>query len=251
MDNINLIVVDNDEEVASSIKGYFKIHGNINVVGNFKDGEEALNFIVNNAAGIDIIIMDLLLPKMDGVSLLHNLKKRSINKKIIVLSSYMSENITKNVSNIGVDFYMLKPFNIESLEERIQDLFKTKYFESNQNANLEIMVSELLHDLGIPSHIRGYQYIREGVIYLYHRNKRIVYITKDIYPEIADKYQTTPSRVERAMRHAIEISWERGDLDLMEDLFGHSVNFNKAKPTNSEYLSTVADRVKLNNKVSL
>lgn len=194
--------------------------------------------------------MDLILPKMDGIGLLHNLKKRGINKKILVLSSYMSNDVAQNVSNLGVDYYMLKPFNLDSLEDRITEMFKTKYFDSNKNANLEIVVSELLHNLGIPSHIRGYSYLRDGVMYLFHKDSYMIYITKELYPEIAEKYKTTPTRVERAMRHAIEISWERGDLDLMEDLFGHSIDCNKSKPTNSEYLNTIADRVKLNNKVS-
>lgn len=249
MENINLIVVDSNEEVTGSIKKYFEVRSNINVVGCFKNGEEALGYIVNNAHSFDVIVMDLLLPKMDGVSLLHNLKKRNINKKIIVLSSYLSEQLLSQISNLGVDYYMLKPFDIESLEERVQDLFKVSKVRSNKDANIEIEISEILHNLGVPSHIRGYQYMRDGIMYLYNRNSFATYITKEVYPEIADKYKTTPSRVERAMRHAIEISWDRGDLNLMEDLFGHSIDFNKSKPTNSEYINTVADRVKLKNNI--
>ncbi|MFI3260822.1 MAG: sporulation transcription factor Spo0A [bacterium] len=251
MENINLIVVDNNEEVTSSISKYFEFRSNINLVGTYKDGEEALSYIINNVDSFDVIVMDLLLPVMDGISLLHNLKRRNINKKIIVLSSYMNEDVTKQVSNIGVDYYMLKPFSLESLEERVVNLFKANYFESNKKANLEIEVSEVLHNLGIPSHIRGYQYIREGIMYVYTRNSYVTYITKEVYPDIADKYKTTPSRVERAIRHAIEISWDRGDLDLMEDLFGHSIDYDRSKPTNSEYINTIADRMKLNNKVAL
>ncbi len=249
MENVNLIVVDGNKEVTSSIKRYFEVRSDINVVSCFEDGESALNFIINNSNEFDVIIMDLVIPKMEGITLLENMKKRNINKKIIVLSSYMNENITKKATSLGVDYYMLKPFNLESLEERIKDLYVVNSFESNKKANLEIQISELLHNLGIPSHVRGYQYIRDGIVLLYNKNSYVSYITKDVYPEIAYKYETTSSRVERAIRHAIEISWDRGDLDLMENLFGHSVDYERSKPTNSEYINTIADRLKLNHNV--
>lgn len=251
MERINTIVVDSSKAVSSGIKNYFEGHNNINIVGTFADGEEALCYIINNTADVDLIIMDLILPKMDGISLLHNLEKRKINKKIVILSSYLNEDISKQVSEIGVDFYMLKPFNLESLENRIIDLYRNYEYNSSKLGDIELGVSEILHNLGIPSHIRGYQYIREGVMYLYNRNSYVSYITKEIYPDIANKYDTTSSRVERAIRHAIEISWERGDLDLIEDLFGHSIEFNRSKPTNSEYINTIADRIKLNDKVGM
>ncbi len=249
MENINLIVVDGNKEVTSSIKKYFEVRSDINVVSCFEDGERALEFIINNNNEFDAIIMDLVIPKIDGINLLEKMKKRNIDKKIIVLSSYMNENVTKKATSLGVDYYMLKPFSMESLEERIKDLYIVNTFVSNKKANLEVQISEILHNLGIPSHIRGYQYIRDGIQLIYNKNSFVSYITKDVYPEIAYKYATTSSRVERAIRHAIEISWDRGDLNLMDDLFGHSVDYERSKPTNSEYINTIADRIKLNHNM--
>ncbi len=245
MENIKLVVVDSSVEVTNSIKKYFGGSSNISVVANFDNGESALEYLINNSYDYDVVITDILLPKMDGMCLINNLKIRNLDKKIIVLSSYYNEEMVKKISVIGADYYMIKPFSLNSLEERIKDLFKNSDLKSNLDVSVEIEVSELLHNLGIPSHIRGYKYIRDGVMMLFNKNSYVSYITKEVYPEIADKYETTSSRVERAIRHAIEVSWDRGDLNLMEDLFGHSIDYNRSKPTNSEYINTLADRMKL------
>ena len=144
---------------------------------------------------------------------------------------------------------MLKPIDMDVVNNRISDLIAHKdEILDLKSEKLELGVSSMLHDLGIPSHVRGYQYIREGVLLLYRDEEASVLVTKEIYPKIADKYQTTSSRVERAIRHAIEISWTRGDIKLMEDLFGNSIDFDRSRPTNSEFLTTLADRFKLDNK---
>ncbi len=248
MENIRLIVVDSEEEVTNSIKKYFGVSNSFTVVSSFKDGQKAFDYISENKDKFDVLITDLLVPNIDGLALITKLKKMNIDKKCIVLSSYMNNDVVKNVCSLGVDFFMLKPFSLESLEERISDLYKVRNYESNKNANLELEISELLHNLGVPSHVRGYKYIRDGVMYIFNKNSYVNYITKEIYPEIADKYDTTSSRVERAIRHAIEISWDRGDLNLMEELFGHSIDYDRSKPTNSEYINTLADRLKIKNK---
>ncbi len=251
MENVNLVIVDNNLAVSSSIKKYLEVKNEVNVVACIKDGEEALEYLVNHQKDYDVIILDLVLPKIDGISLLENIKRKDINKKIIVLSGYKNDNVSQKLSNLNVDYYMIKPFSLESLWERLKDLYKFDYFESNKQINIEIEISDLLHNLGIPSHVRGYQYIRDGILYLYKKNGYVSYITKEIYPEIAEKYDTTSSRVERAIRHAIEISWDRGDLNLMENLFGHSIDYERSKPTNSEYINTIADRIKLNNRLTV
>ncbi len=248
MENIKLIVVDGSTEVSGSISKYFGVNNKITVVDKFEDGEKALEYIINNKNDYDVILMDILLPKIDGIKLLETMKKNNIDKKVIVLSNYINEEVVKKASNLGVQYYMLKPFSLESLEERLMDLNDINEYDSNKKDHLEIKVSEMLHNLGIPSHVRGYQYIRDGIMYLYYKNSYVSYITKEVYPEIAEKYKTTSSRVERAIRHAIEISWDRGDLNLMEDLFGHSIDYERSKPTNSEYINTLADRLKLNYK---
>ena len=247
--SIRLVVVDNSEEVTSSIRKYFRENAVVDVVSCINNGLDALNFLINHENDYDMVIMDLLIPQMDGVTLLENMKSRKINKKVIVLSSYKEDYTIKKLISLGVNYYILKPFSLESLEDRIKDLNNTYEISNNANGSAEVKVTNLLHNLGIPSHIRGYQYIRDGILMIYNNNKYINFITKEIYPELAIKYDTTPSRVERAIRHAIEISWERGDVDLMDDLFGHSVNFERSKPTNAEYINTLADRMRLNSKL--
>ena len=247
--SIRLVVVDNSEEVTSSIRKYFRENAVVDVVSCINNGLDALNFLINHENDYDMVIKDLLIPQMDGVTLLENMKSRKINKKVIVLSSYKEDYTIKKLISLGVNYYILKPFSLESLEDRIKDLNNTYEISNNANGSAEVKVTNLLHNLGIPSHIRGYQYIRDGILMIYNNNKYINFITKEIYPELAIKYDTTPSRVERAIRHAIEISWERGDVDLMDDLFGHSVNFERSKPTNAEYINTLADRMRLNSKL--
>lgn len=250
MEKINVVVVDSDVEVTNSITRYFEVRGCTKIVKVLKDGLEAKNYILNNSNEFDVVIMDMILPNVDGVSLLESMKLNKIDKKIIVLSSYINQEIVTKANSLGTNFFMLKPFSLESLEDRINDLFNVRLIDSNMSANIEVEISELLHNLGVPSHIRGYQYIRDGILQLYNKNSYVNYITKEVYPEIAMKFDTTPSRVERAMRHAIELSWDRGDLVLMEDLFGHSVDFERARPTNSEYITTIADRLKLKRKIA-
>lgn len=167
----------------------------------------------------------------------------------MVLSSFKDDFTMRRVQALGANYFMLKPVDMDIVNSRIMDLVFHKDEMNLVKANkIEIEVSTLLHDLGIPSHVRGYQYIREGVMLLYANDGVTSLVTKEIYPKIANKYQTTSSRVERAIRHAIEISWTRGDIKLMEDIFGNSVDFDRSRPTNSEFLSTLADRFKLNTK---
>lgn len=240
---IKTIVIDDNNSVINSLKKHFLNDDKVKIVGTFNNGENALNYIINNANEIDLILMDILIPGLDGISLLEELKSRKIKKKIIILSNYKDEEVIKECSNYNVNYYMLKPFSIIALERRIKELFSFRSKPTRHSDNIDIEISQLLHNIGIPSHIRGYKYIKDGVLIIYN-NDSVSLITKDIYPTIANKYETTPSRVERAIRHAIEVSWLRGDLTLMEDLFGFSVSCDKSKPTNAEFLATIAERIK-------
>ena len=175
------------------------------------------------------------------------LKKKNISKNIIVETSYNSGDIIRKVSEYGVNYYILKPFELTDLENRILDIYKVnerKTINIFEN-KLEISITRMLHELGMPSHIKGYQYIRDGILMIYNNPEIIGGITKELYPDVATKYNTTVSRVERAIRHAIEVSWNRGNWDLMEEIFGHSVDIDKAKPTNSEFIVTIADKLRL------
>ena len=243
---IHVFMVDDNQEVVKAVKEYFVGHAVIEVVGEAFDGEEALEKIRTNTKNIDLVLMDLIIPKMDGLSVLEELKKQGINKKSIIVTGMNSLEIIKKCTEVGVNYYMLKPFRYEALEKHIISSMASIANELTINdRDLRQAITTLLHSLGIPSHIKGYMYIRDGIDLMYNKPSMIGAITKELYPEIADKYDTTTSRVERAIRHAIEVSWSRGDYDLMENIFGHSVDYDRAKPTNSEFIATLADKLRL------
>ena len=249
MKNIRVLMIDDNIELVGMIKEYFNNHASIKVVLDAHDGIEGIKKVKDNKDNYDIILLDLIMPRKDGIAVLEEMKSAGIDKKIIVLTSYSAGDMIRKVSEYGVNYFILKPFELQDLEQRIKDCFKENEKDSlkdqvNYN-NLQISITKVLHELGVPSHIKGYQYIREGITLLYNKPEMIGGITKELYPDIAKKYSTTVSRVERAIRHAIEVSWNRGDWDLMEDVFGHSVDIDKAKPTNSEFIATVADKLRL------
>lgn len=243
---IRIFLIDDSKSVIESVKRYFKNHALIDVVLEANDGETGYNYIVTRESEYDFIIMDLIMPEQDGFFILDKMKENKINKKIIILSSFNDPNTIRRASLYGINYYMLKPFNIENLEKRIISINEDENIKE-ENGSLQLSITKLLHSLGIPSHIKGYTYIRDGVHLMYENPNLIGGITKELYPEIATKYETTSSRVERAIRHAIEVSWNRGDYDLMEEIFGHSVDYDRAKPTNSEFIVTVADKLRLEN----
>ena len=246
---VNVVIIDDNKAVLSSVKKYFWSNAVINLVEVFNNGQDGLDYLIRHNQDYDMVILDILLPQVDGIRILETLKTNNISKKIIVLSSYKDDYTIRQVQKLGANYYMLKPFSMESLEHRIIDVMNSETQRQRlSNNTVEMEVSNLLHDLGIPSHVRGYQYIREGILIIYSHNNPVSLITKEIYPAIASKYETTPSRVERAIRHAIEISWLRGDINKMEDLFGNSIDFDRARPTNSEFLSTLADSIKIKSR---
>ena len=196
-----------------------------------------------------MIILDLVMPNKDGIEVLKYLQENKIEKKVIVLTSYNSQEMIRKVSELGADYFILKPFELKTLEEKIKEI-SNNYEKRGENLdlynnNLQISITKTLHELGVPSHIKGYQYIREGISLIYNNPNIVGGITKELYPEIAKKYHSTTSRVERAIRHAIEVSWNRANWDFMEDVFGYSVDIDKAKPTNSEFIVTIADKLRL------
>ena len=247
MEKIKVLMIDDNIALVDMIKEYFNNHQKIEVSLSSNDGEEGLYKIINQEDDYDIILLDLIMPKRDGLYVLEQLKQRNISKNIIVATSYNSPDTIRKVSEYGVNYYILKPFELADLENRILEVFKMmdKKTINLYHNNLQISITKMLHELGMPSHIKGYQYIREGICMIYNNPEVIGGITKELYPDIADKYDTTVSRVERAIRHAIEVSWNRGNWDFMEEIFGHSVDIDKAKPTNSEFMVTVADKLRL------
>lgn len=250
MKNIRVLMVDDNENLVAMIKEYFISHLSIDVVLEAYDGVEAMEVIEKNKDDFDVLILDLIMPNKDGIYVLEEMKKRNISKPIIVSTSYNAADMIRRVSEYNVNYFILKPFELSDLEKRILECVNKGNKENSKvinllHNNLQISVTKLLHELGVPSHIKGYQYIREGIIMLFENPNMIGGITKELYPEIASKYDTTVSRVERAIRHAIEVSWNRGDWKLMEEIFGHSVDIDKAKPTNSEFIVTISDKLRL------
>ena len=247
MEKIKVLMIDDNQSLVDMVKEYFDNHNRIEVVLSCKDGEEGLDTIINKSNEYDIILLDLVMPKKDGLYVLDELNKRGIEKNIIVETSYNEPKVIRKVSEYGVNYYILKPFDLTDLEGKILEIFNDMGSRSINlyHSNLQISITKMLHELGMPSHIKGYQYIREGISMIYNDPSLIGGITKELYPELAIKFDTTVSRVERAIRHAIEVSWNRGNWDYMEEIFGHSVDIDKAKPTNSEFIVTVADKLRL------
>lgn len=247
-EEIRLMVVDDNKNLIEMIKDYFEDHKKIKVVREVYDGKNAIDVLEKEQDNIDIILLDLIMPKKDGIYVLEQMKEKNINIPVIVGTSFNAEETINKVSKFNPKYFLLKPYEMIDFEQKVLDIFDSNNKNSKLNLyhnNLEISVTKLLHGLGVPSHIKGYQYIREGVLLMYENPDIVGAITKELYPEIANRYDTTVSRVERAIRHAIEVSWNRGDLDLMEEIFGHSVDYDRAKPTNSEFIVTVSDKLRL------
>ncbi len=256
MKKINALVVDDSVEFTKSVQEYFKDNAKIKIVNIIGDGSKVLDYVKEHDEEIDLVLMDIILPGKDGVAILEELEKENLHKKIIVLSSYRKDYTIQMTSRFDVDFYMIKPCQLKDLEARICEIFEenTSNLSAKKKADYQIQlrITEMLHHLGVPSQIKGYQYLREGILMLYESTHFIGGITKEVYPEIALRYQTTPSRVERAIRHAIEISWNRADLKTMDKMFGNSIDYDRAKPTNSEFMVTLSDALRLeNNRVQI
>lgn len=256
METMNLLVIDDDKDLVVTMKEYLEKNTNIRIRMNATDGEEALRMICTKQDEYDLILMDPLLPKLDGLSILEIMKERKINKKVFILSTYKDSEIISRTKEFNIGYYMLKPFQFEMLEKRLLQCIDTRVFDGetveSEIIDLQKQITKIIHELGVPSNLKGYNYLREGILLVYFDPELSHKITKGLYPSIADKYESTVSRVERSMRHAIEVSWNRGNWDMMEEIFGYSVSIDKSKPTNSEFIVTIADMLRLqNNKANL
>ena len=255
MKNIKVLMIDDNLELIQMVKEYFSDHASIDISLEAHDGIEGMKLIKEHQNDYDVVILDLIMPKKDGLSVLQEMKDNNIDKNVIVLTSYNASEMIRKVSEMGIKYFILKPFELIDLEKRVIECAESNNYANKSidvyHNNLKASITHILHELGVPSHIKGYQYIREGVAILYEKPNVIGAITKELYPDIASRYDTTVSRVERAIRHAIEVSWNRGNWDLMEEIFGHSVDIDKAKPTNSEFIVTVADKLRLEHHQSV
>ena len=275
MQKIDVLLADDNREFTNLLSEYISDQTDMNVCGVAYNGEEVLEFLGNARKLPDVLILDIIMPHLDGLGVLERLREMNLNPmpKVIMLTAFGQENITQKAVQLGASYYILKPFDMEMLAHRIRQLVvpssqtalssspssfsgtissasRSNVVPMGKGKNLDANITSIIHEIGVPAHIKGYQYLREAITMVYNNIEILGAITKTLYPAIAEKFKTTPSRVERAIRHAIEVAWTRGNIDSISHLFGYTVNISKSKPTNSEFIAMVADKLRIEHKVS-
>lgn len=270
MHKIEVLLADDNREFTNLLSEYISEQSDMNVSGVAYNGEEVIRHLEQSSSVPDILILDIIMPHLDGLGVLERLKEMNLTPmpKIIMLTAFGQENITQKAVQLGASYYILKPFDMDILANRIRQLVGNATFSSSSSysggsstvksnvvplakgKNLDANITSIIHEIGVPAHIKGYQYLREAITMVYNNIEILGAITKTLYPAIAEKFKTTPSRVERAIRHAIEVAWTRGNIDSISHLFGYTINISKSKPTNSEFIAMVADKLRIEHKVS-
>lgn len=268
---IRVLIADDNLEFAMTLHDNLSQDDDMEIVGMAKDGEEAYNMIKERQP--DIALLDVIMPHLDGLGVLELINSTPLEKVplCIMLSAVGQDKITQKAIGLGAEYYVVKPFDIDVLMKRMKEFkfyepipakggftsreIKSQYIElapesKKDENNLEALVTNVIHEVGVPAHIKGYQYLREAIMMVIGDIDVINQITKQLYPDIARKYKTTPSRVERAIRHAIEVAWGRGQQDTVENIFGYTVSAAKGKPTNSEFIAMIADKLRLELKTA-
>lgn len=262
-EKISVLIADDNQEFSHTLSSYINSQNDMEVIGMARDGNEAIEMIKN--INPDVVLLDVIMPHLDGIGVLEKINEiNNLNPTRIMLSAVGQDKITQKAILLGADYYVVKPFDIELLIKRIRELryfkptqvtsnfiareMKQQYIEISKDSkeeNLEALVTNIIHEVGVPAHIKGYQYLREAIMMVVSDIDVINQITKNLYPNIATKYNTTPSRVERAIRHAIEVAWGRGQQEAVENIFGYTISAAKGKPTNSEFIAMIADKLRL------
>ena len=245
-------IADSAEEFCKSLCTALQQTEGFQVLGTACDGEQALRDIQERKP--QVLVLDLMLAKRDGIGVLKALQNTQVKPATLVTSGFITEYVAATAANLGARYLMLKPCDMTALVERLEEIRgshqKMPVVRRNDRENIESMVTGIIHEIGVPAHIKGYQYLREAIIIAVNDMDVINAITKVLYPQVAKTFQTTPSRVERAIRHAIEVAWDRGDLDTLQRFFGYTVSNTKGKPTNSEFIALIADKLQLQLKSS-
>ena len=265
-EKIKVFIADDNQEFSHTLSSYINSQDDMEVVGMARDGNEAVDLVIKTEP--DVVLLDVIMPHLDGLGVLEkiNVIKKNNMTTCIMLSAVGQDKVTQKAIELGAEYYVVKPFDIEVIIKRIREI---KFFKPSQvtgnfiaretklqyidiskdkdkkEENLEALVTNIIHEVGVPAHIKGYQYLREAITMVVNDMDVINQITKCLYPKIALKFNTTPSRVERAIRHAIEVAWGRGDQKIVENIFGYTVNALKGKPTNSEFIAMIADKLRL------
>ncbi|MEI2358617.1 sporulation transcription factor Spo0A [Mesobacillus zeae] len=264
MNQIKVCIVDDNRELVGLLEEYISSQEDMEVAGIAHNGQDCLEML--QEAQPDVLLLDIIMPHLDGLAVLEKLREpgRGAIPNVIMLTAFGQEDVTKKAVELGASYFILKPFDMDNLGSHIRQVSgKAKmsarkplspgYRSSSLDQkpkNLDASITSIIHEIGVPAHIKGYQYLREAISMVYSDIELLGSITKVLYPDIAKKFNTTASRVERAIRHAIEVAWSRGNIDSISSLFGYTVSMTKAKPTNSEFIAMVADKLRLEHKAS-
>ncbi|SDC05115.1 sporulation transcription factor Spo0A [Shouchella lonarensis] len=263
MENITVCVADDNQELVQLLVEYIETQNDMQVVGTAFNGKECLEVLEEKKP--DVLLLDVIMPHLDGLSVLKRLSGKAVRPQTIMLTAFGQEDITKRAVDYGASYYVLKPFDMEVLMEKIREVSGVKQWvrpqmrdwrpaitpkETPKEINLDASITSVIHEIGVPAHIKGYMYLREAITMVYKDIELLGSITKVLYPDIAKKFNTTASRVERAIRHAIEVAWNRGNVDSIANLFGYTVSQTKSKPTNSEFIAIIADKLRIEHRVS-
>ena len=266
---ISVLIADDNKEFCNILNDYLLSQRDIVVTGIAKDGLEALKLIEEKQP--DLVVLDIIMPHLDGLGVLERINSLGLEKtpRVIVLSAVGQDKITQRAITLGADYYVVKPFDMDVFTERIRQMFNSTISEKPTNSkptisvvegsksedsssddnkepmDLEVEITSIIHEIGVPAHIKGYMYLRTAIMKTYDNIDILGQVTKVLYPEIARNYNTTSSRVERAIRHAIEVAWNRGNTEAIDDIFGYTVSASKSKPTNSEFIALIADKIRL------
>ncbi|MBU5677553.1 sporulation transcription factor Spo0A [Alkaliphilus sp. MSJ-5] len=263
---VRVLIADDNKDFCDILSEYLEKEDDIEIVGVANNGKEAIELIPQKLP--DLVILDIIMPHLDGLGVLEKVNVMNLSKfpKFIILSAVGQDKITQRAINLGADYYVIKPFDFEIFIERIRQMTgevntsKNNFDQKRQNVqnrsslvtnnrSLEAEITNIIHEIGVPAHIKGYLYLREAITMVVENIELLSAVTKELYPSIAKKFNTTSSRVERAIRHAIEVAWSRGKVDTINNLFGYTVHNDKGKPTNSEFIAMVADKLRLEQQV--
>ncbi len=259
MDKIKVSIVDDNRELVYMLEEFISSQPDMVIAGIAHNGQECLEMLKETPT--DVLLLDIIMPHLDGLAVLERLRDSSnqSNPNVIMLTAFGQEDVTKKAVELGASYFVLKPFDMENLISQIRNvsgkssqLQRKPMMQNNQSKpkNLETSITSIIHEIGVPAHIKGYMYLREAISMVYNDIELLGSITKVLYPDIAKKFNTTASRVERAIRHAIEVAWSRGNVESISSLFGYTISMSKAKPTNSEFIAMVADKLRLEHMAS-
>lgn len=258
MQKFKILIAESQADKDSLVLNHLKGKENVAIVGSYTNSLNILNVL--KVTDVDLMIIDLFMPNFDGVNLLetlhHSRGEFKKPKRVIAITSFVSGYINNRLTSIGIDYLLMKPVNFENLDSIIKEMMKDKMLlkdevidEPKFEADLDSEITDILHEVGVPAHIKGYMYLREAILLVIENVEFLGNITKSLYPEIALRFSTTASRVERAIRHAIEVAWVRGNVDAISDIFSYTISYNKSKPTNSEFIAMISDRLRLQHRL--